>query len=127
MIYAKSGDLVLGGPDDQDVISIKWFRAGGRSSGGRPDTAVQSSPSSSTVVGFGHFEELVGVNGGFYQPSVDDLNCRIIVECSSKVATDENTSMRDHGCVRQSMCESQCLTLIGVAWQNHHSMQTNPA
>ncbi len=31
------------------------------------------------------FEELEGITGGFYQPSVDDVGCRIIVECTSKV------------------------------------------
>ena len=37
MVFAKSGEHVLGGPDDEHLVAIKWFRAGypGGGSGGR--------------------------------------------------------------------------------------------
>lgn len=103
MIFAKSGDSVLGGPDDQHLVSLRWFRisAAGGTSGGRPPPASVPSPADlAGTTASGDFEELQGVVGGFYQPSVDDVDCRIIVECKSKASGDHNATTCDHGPLR---------------------------
>ncbi len=101
VIFAKSEETVLGGPDDQGVVTVKWFRTGGEGgSGGRTGVGGGACGGDvSAVCAGGDFELLEGVTGGFYQPSVDDVGCRIIVECAAVAGRGANSRMCDHGCV----------------------------
>ena len=106
-------------------MSVKWFRAGGGGgSGGRRRASLSSGASADQVVGAGgEFEELVGVSGGFYQPSVDDLQCRILVEVASKVEGDDKSKICDHGCV--VLCALQDIILSHSVAQSEIWTATN--
>ena len=61
LVVAKSGDRMVGGITDRDLVHLTWYRA----------TAG------------GVFERIRGIHGGFYQPSVDDAGARVCVQCTS--------------------------------------------
>ncbi len=55
VIYASACNRLLGTPQDEGVLKLTWYRC------------TES----------GAFDEILGVSSGLYQPSADDVGCKI--------------------------------------------------
>ena len=62
-MLAKSEGRLIGGLADDELLKMQWYRAGTGSEGG--------------------FAEIKGVHGGFYQPSAEDVNCRLLCRATN--------------------------------------------
>jgi hypothetical protein len=92
-IVAKSGGRVVGGLDDDGFLRMQWLRLGRIAPGSRPasgggdDDSPQGSSIDDVEAGL---VEVQGVETGFYQPSADDIGCRVLCKCAH--ATNETLS-----------------------------------
>lgn len=71
---AKSGDDLLGGKEDAALVSMTWYRC----------TADND------------LIELEGVTGGYYQPTVDDVGCRLLCQARD-IEHEENAMFAEAG------------------------------
>eukprot|EP01138_Halocafeteria_seosinensis_P007622 gb/GECG01007790.1/.p1 GENE.gb/GECG01007790.1/~~gb/GECG01007790.1/.p1 ORF type:complete len:873 (+),score=199.86 gb/GECG01007790.1/:1-2619(+) len=69
VVTANSDGRMLGGLGDEGVLTMRWYRASGTTNS---------------------FDLIRGIEGGFYQPSVDDIGARLL--CQAANAHDEGQS-----------------------------------
>eukprot|EP01029_Cantina_marsupialis_P009314 TRINITY_DN2177_c0_g2_i1.p1 TRINITY_DN2177_c0_g2~~TRINITY_DN2177_c0_g2_i1.p1 ORF type:complete len:858 (-),score=253.75 TRINITY_DN2177_c0_g2_i1:749-3322(-) len=60
MVVARSNGRIIGGTEDEGILSVKWYRA-------YKDEK---------------FVSIEGIKSGFYQPSYDDIGARICIQCN---------------------------------------------